>query len=81
MTLRKSISNNKQIILFRLCSILLEQGVSFTSDILGVLKTGKCFILILPVLLRQRIKWFWVDTDQSIILADSNFLPAANLLE
>ncbi len=57
----------------KICAIFMEQGISSTAAILGVLKAGMSFILIPPETPSSRINAYWEETDHPIFLTTNQY--------
>jgi amino acid adenylation domain-containing protein len=58
-------------------ALLLEQGAMAIAAILGVLKTGKIYVPVDPLLPRRRIQYILNDSRASLIVTNKNNLPLA----
>jgi amino acid adenylation domain-containing protein len=58
-------------------ALLLEQGAMAIAAIMGVLKTGKTYVPLDPLLPRDRIQYILKDSQVPLILTNKNNLPLA----
>ena len=61
----------------QLYALLLEQGITSIAAILGVLKSGKSFIIFSPDTPLERLKAFWEDAESPAIITNTSCLQTS----